>query len=110
MQEVTDADFQKEVLESQQPVVVDFWAPWCGPCRALSPIVEELAKENGSSVKFVKVNVDDSPRVAQTYRIQGIPTLMFFNAGKHAGDLVGLQKKENIQRKVDEMSAVGAKP
>ncbi|HET6385349.1 MAG TPA: thioredoxin [Armatimonadota bacterium] len=105
MQEVTDASFQKEVLEANQPVLVDFWAPWCGPCRALSPIVEQLASENGAAIKFVKVNVDDSPRVAETYRIQGIPTLMLFKNGQRAGEMVGLQKKDAIQQKLNDLRA-----
>jgi thioredoxin 1 len=100
--EVTDATFQKEVLESAQPVLVDFWAPWCGPCRALSPTIDQLATEN-DKIKFVKVNIDDSPRVVQTYRIQGVPTLMFFNSGQRAGELVGLQHKDTIQKKLNEL-------
>ena len=105
IQEVSDATFQTEVLEAPTPVLVDFWAPWCGPCRALTPIVEQLATENAAKVKFVKVNVDDNPRVAQTYRIQGIPTLMIFKGGQRAGELVGLQPKDSIQRKLNELSA-----
>ena len=103
VQEVSDATFQTEVLESTQPVLVDFWAPWCGPCRALSPVVEQLANENSAAVKVVKVNVDDNPKVAQTYRIQGIPTLLFFKGGQRAGELVGNQQKDTIQKKINEL-------
>ena len=103
MIEVTDETFQKEVLESPEPVLVDFWAPWCGPCRALSPIVEQLAAENEGKMKFVKLNVDNSPKAAQSYRVQGIPTLMFFKGGQRAAELVGLQQKDSIQRKINEM-------
>jgi thioredoxin 1 len=106
VQEVTDTTFQNEVLNSANPVIVDFWAPWCGPCKALGPIVEQLATENSGAVKFVKVNVDDSPRVAQTYRVQGIPTLMFFNGGQRKGEIVGLQPKDAIQRKISELTTV----
>jgi len=103
VQEVSDATFQTEVLEATQPVLVDFWAPWCGPCRALSPVVEQLANENSTAVKVVKVNVDDNPKVAQTYRIQGIPTLLFFKDGQRAGELVGNQQKDTIQKKINEL-------
>jgi len=99
--EVTDASFQQEVLESELPVLVDFWAPWCGPCRALAPVVAQIAEENTDTVKVVKVNVDESPQIAQTYRIQGIPTLMLFKGGKQASELVGLQPKDAIQKKIN---------
>ncbi|MDQ2731605.1 MAG: thioredoxin [Armatimonadota bacterium] len=101
--EVNDATFQAEVLESQEPVMVDFWAPWCGPCKALAPVIEQVAVQNAGKVKVVKINVDESQRVSQTYRIQGIPTLMFFKGGQRVGELVGKHDQATIQRKLDEI-------
>ena len=103
VQEVTDATFQSEVLSSQQPVMVDFWAPWCGPCRSVAPVVEQLAAEMQGRVKIVKVNVDSNPTVAQTYRIQSIPNLVFFHGGKRVGDLLGAQPRAAILQKLQQI-------
>ncbi len=99
--EVTDDNFEQEVLKSSQPVLVDFWAPWCGPCRQIAPVVEELSAENSGSVKVVKVNVDDSPNTAQKFGVMSIPTLIVFKNGEVADRLVGVQPKTRLQEVLD---------
>lgn len=100
---LTDANFKQEVLSSSVPVLVDFWAEWCGPCRALAPIVEKIAAANTGKVKVGKLNVDENPDSAQSYGIQGIPTLLLFKDGKVANQIVGFQAQNNIQRMIDEV-------
>jgi len=95
----TDQNFESEVEKSDIPVLVDFWAPWCGPCRIQGPIVEELAREMaGSQVKIGKLNVDENQNVAQKYGIMSIPTLMVFKGGKVAQQMVGVQQKETLKK------------
>ncbi len=100
---VTDNSFEQEVIasSSEKPVLVDFWAAWCGPCKMLSPTVEQIANEKGEKLKVVKVDVDENPNIASRYQILSIPTLILFKDGKPAAQLVGNQPKANILAKVD---------
>ena len=93
---VTTADFEKEVLQSDVPVLVDFWAPWCPPCRAIGPTLDALADEYQGKAKVVKVDVDDEPEVASRYGVSSIPALLLFKGGEQVGQLVGAHPKANI--------------
>lgn len=93
---VTDASFKQEVLESEVPVLVDFWAPWCGPCRMVAPVVEEIAEQYDGKVKVVKVNTDENPSVASQYGIRSIPTLMIFKGGQRVDMVVGAVPKTTL--------------
>jgi thioredoxin 1 len=99
--EISDSNFESEVIQSQQPVLVDFWAPWCGPCRMVGPVVEELASENGDDVKVAKVNIDESQTLAQNYQVSSIPTLMVFKGGEVVDRFVGVQPKARLQESLD---------
>lgn len=96
VKEISDAEFQNEVLESSIPVLVDFWAPWCGPCRVVGPIVDQIASELGGKVKVLKMNVDDNPEVPGQLGIRSIPTLKVFSGGKEVNQMVGAGSKDQI--------------
>ena len=103
--EVTDATFEEEVLKSGEPVLVDFWAPWCGPCRMVAPLVEELAGEYDGKVKFVKLNTDDNVQTAITYGIRSIPTMMVFKGGRAVEQVIGFRPKSDLKRTLDKVLA-----
>lgn len=103
MADVTDSTFQKDVLQADKPVLVDFWAPWCGPCKIVGPVVEELAQEYKDKLVVGKVNVDDNPQVSGTYGIMSIPTLMFFKNGQPVKSVIGAQGKEALKHAIDEV-------
>ena len=94
--QVTDSTFKQEVLESETPVLVDFWAPWCGPCRMVAPVVDEISEQYDGQVKVVKVNTDENPSVASQYGIRSIPTLMIFKGGQRVDMVVGAVPKTTL--------------
>ncbi len=95
--EIEDSSFDAEVIKSDKPAVVDFWAPWCGPCKAIGPILDELAKTYGDKVKFTKCNVDDNPATPGKFGIKAIPTLIFFKDGEVADQITGMVAKSKLE-------------
>lgn len=103
--EFDDNNFESEVLQSSGPVLVDFWAPWCGPCRQIAPVIEQLAGENQGTIKVGKLNVDEAPNSAQSYGVSSIPTLMLFKNGEVIDRFVGVQPKTRLQQAIN--AAIG---
>ncbi|WP_227764964.1 thioredoxin [Zhaonella formicivorans] len=99
---VTDSNFKTEVLESEKPVLVDFWAEWCGPCRMVAPVVEAVAQEYGDRLKVAKLNVDENPLTASQYGIMSIPSLFIFKDGEIANRMVGYMPKEKLKQSIDQ--------
>jgi thioredoxin 1 len=95
--EVTDASFEQEVVQADRPVDVDFWAPWCGPCRVVNPIIEDLASQHGDRVKFLKLNVDDNPGTSARYNVLSIPTVILFEGGEARETVIGARSKSHYE-------------
>ena len=96
VKEISDASFDADVLKSDVPCLVDFWAPWCGPCKSIAPILEEIAQEFAGKIKVTKINVDDNPRTPTQYRVRGIPNLIFFKGGQLVEQIVGAVPKDQL--------------
>lgn len=100
---LNDSNFKKEVLESNLPVLVDFWATWCGPCKMIAPIIEELAREYANKIKVAKLDIDEGSQVANRYGVMSIPTIMFFKGGKISSHAVGALGKSELKKRIEEV-------
>jgi thioredoxin 1 len=107
---INEASFERAVIQSPLPVVVDFWAPWCGPCRMIGPVLDEIAKENGERFRVAKVNIDDNPVLQQRFAIRGVPTLLFFSGGKLRDQIVGGVPKRAIVEKLEQLVSSDSSP
>jgi thioredoxin 1 len=101
IREVSDAEFETTVLKAEKPVLIDFWAPWCGPCKAISPMVTELADQYGERLVFMKCNIDENPELPRSYGIKSIPTLMIFNQGKPVESIIGMVSRNSLEEKIE---------
>jgi thioredoxin 1 len=105
VREITDATFETEVVQAELPTLIDFWAPWCGPCRMVAPIVQELSEEYAGKVNFVKMNTDENPQVPTKFGIRSIPSLLIFKGGELKGTVVGYRPKNELKKRLDEALA-----
>ena len=103
MLQLSDTEFEQKVLQSQELIIVDFWAPWCAPCKMISPILKGLAEEYGNKIKVYKINIDEHRQTATKYQILSIPTLLFFKAGKIAGQVTGMRSASDIKKTIDSL-------
>ncbi|MGI9088830.1 MAG: thioredoxin [Chthoniobacterales bacterium] len=102
---INEASFEKAVINSPIPVVVDFWAAWCGPCKMIAPVLEEIARENGDRFRVAKVNIDDDPALQQRFNIRGVPALLFFSGGQLRDQIVGVAAKKAIVEKLEQLAS-----
>jgi thioredoxin 1 len=102
VREISDANFDTDALKSELPVLVDFWAPWCGPCRMVAPVVQELSEEYAGKMNFFKMNTDENPQVPTKYGIRSIPSLLIFKGGELKGTIVGYRPKSDLKKRIEE--------